>query len=114
MTATGYAAANVGYTATAGHESAAVATWVYAACCDSYWGSTATAFTLDRPAYHHFYDSSFIAQWASESGTASYSVCFTYRASVLVVCFACDNLGSSLHFHCYGFHSASELLGASV
>ena len=60
-------AAAIGHTiAAAGHalaaaSHAAAATWVFAACCGSYWGSTATAFTLAWSDYHHFYDSSFIA-----------------------------------------------------
>jgi len=55
-----------GYTVAAGHASAVAshaiaATGVYAACCDSYWGSTAIAFTLAWSACHHFYDSNITA-----------------------------------------------------
>ena len=66
-TAASYLAADIGSTAAvAGHAlaadpHAAAATRVYAACCGSYWGSTATAFTPAWSAYHHFYDSSFTA-----------------------------------------------------
>ena len=111
-TVAGYPAVALGYPAAAAVHAAAV-TWIYVACCYCYWGSTTIAYTSARPTYHHFTDSSCIAQWASESGIASYSVCFTYRAGVLVVCFASDSLGSSLHSHCYEFHFASEFLSAS-
>ena len=115
-TVAGYSAANAGSTAAvAGHASAAaphaaVAPWIYAACSDSYWGSTATIFTLAWSASHHFYDSSFLAQWASESGTANGTVSFTYRASVLVVCFA--SVSPIVHTSSYGLHSTSEFVSA--
>ena len=52
--------------AAAGHASAAdphaaAASWIYAACCDSYWGSTATAFALAWSDYHHIDDSNITA-----------------------------------------------------
>ena len=108
----------VGHTAVVGHASAVAAdvvavTWIYAACCRYYWGCSATVYTSAQPAYHHFSDSSCTTHWASESGIASYIVCFTDRAGVLVVCFASDSPSSSLHPHCYGLHSALELFSAS-
>ena len=73
VTAASYSAADIGSTAAAGHASAtdphaAAAPWIYAACSDSYWGSTAIAFTPAWSACHHFYDSSFIAQWLQSQG----------------------------------------------
>ena len=109
LAATGFIIAAAGHAlAIASH--AAAATWVYAACCDSHWGSTATAITPAWSAYHHFYDSSFTAQWASESRTASATVSFTYRASVLVVCFA--SVSPTVHSSSYRLHSASEFVSA--
>ena len=116
--ATSYAAAAAGYTAAvAGHASAAAshaaaATWVYAACCDSYWGSTATAFAPAWSACHHFYDSSCIVQWALESGTATSTVCFTYRAGVLVVCLA--SASPAVHTSSDGLHTGSDFFAASA
>ena len=103
--------AAVGHASAAAPHAAAV-TWIYAACCDSYWGSTATAFTLDRPAYHHFYDSSFIAQRVSESGTASSIISFTYRVGVPVVCLA--SASPAVHTFSDGLHTGSDFLDASA
>ena len=64
---------------------AAAAYGLHAACCDSTWGPTATAFALASSACYHFDDSSSTAQWAPESGTASSSVCFTSCTGVPVV-----------------------------
>ena len=109
--AVGYAAANAG--ATAGHAPAAAphaatATWVYAACCDSYWGSTATAFTPACSAYHHFDDSSSIAQWASELGIASSSVCLSHSTGVSVVILASSS--PTVHTISYGLLTGSVIL----
>ena len=84
MTAAGNLAVAVGHpVVVASHASAIVVYWIHVACSDSYWGSTATAFTPDRAACHHFYDSSCTAQWASELGTTTSIVSFFYRVGVL-------------------------------
>ena len=62
--AVGYSAADTGSTAAAvGHASAAdphaaAASWIYAACCDCYWGSTIIAFAPAWSDYHYLDDSS--------------------------------------------------------
>ena len=104
-TATGHLAAATAATA---HD-LAVVTWLYATCIHCYWGCSSVDYTSDRPAcYHHCSDSSCTALWALELGKTSYSVCFTYRAGVLVVCFTIDYSGSLLYSHYYGLHSESE------
>ena len=101
-----------GHAAAAAHDPATV-TWVHAVSFLCYQCCSSVVYTSDRPAYHHFSDSSYTTQWASESVTTSYSVCFTYRAGGLVVCLTSDSSGSSLHSYCYGLHSTLELLNAS-
>jgi len=100
-----------GHAAAAAHDVAAV-TWVHAAHFLCYWGRSSTDYTSVRPACHHFSDSSCIAQWASELGTASYSVCFTYRVGVPVVCLVSDSLGSTVHTATYRRHTDSEFVDA--
>ena len=56
--AAGYLGADSDSTVAAADPYAAAASWIYAACSDSYWGSTATASALAWSAYHHFHDSS--------------------------------------------------------
>ena len=88
-------------------------TWLDAACIHCYWSCSSAVYTLDRLAcYHHSSDSSCIAQWASESGTTSYLVCFTYRVGVPVVCFTSDSPGSAFHTATYGLHIGSEFVDA--
>ena len=58
---------------------------IHAACSESHWGPTATTFALDWLACYHYDDSSSTAQWASESGIASSSVCFSHSIGVPVV-----------------------------
>jgi len=66
-TAASYSVADAGSTvAVADHASAvdphaAVAPWIYAACCDCYWGSIVTAFALAWSDCHYLDDSSIIA-----------------------------------------------------
>ena len=109
MTAAGDLAAAAGHASAAASHVAAV-TWVYAAYCDSYWGSTTIAFTLAWSACHHFYDSSFPAQWALESGTATNIVCFTYRAGVPVVFLT--GVSPTVHTSLDGLHTGSDFLVA--
>ena len=64
--AASYTSADAGSIAAACHASAvdphaAVAPWIYAACCDCYWGSTVTAFALAWSDYHYLDDSSVTA-----------------------------------------------------
>ena len=116
MTASSYSVVDTGsIAAVASHASAvdphvAAASWIYAACGDGYWGSTATAFAPAWSDYHHFYDSSFTAQWASESGTASDTVSFTYRAGVPVVRFASGS--PAVHSIIDGLHTGIDIVAA--
>ena len=116
--AAGYSAADTGSTAAAaGHAStadphAAAASWIYAACSDSYWGSTATAYAPAWSVCHHFHDSSVTAQWASELGTATSAVCFSYRAGVLVLCFA--STSPVVHTFLDGLHTGWDILATSA
>jgi hypothetical protein len=87
---------------------AAAAYGIYAACSNSTWGPTATAFALDCSAYHHYDDSSSTAQWASESGTASSSVCFTPNTCVPVIVLASGS--PTVHSISDGLHTGSVIL----
>ena len=110
------AAAGLGsIVAAAGHASAAdthaaAAPWLYAACSDSHWGSTATTSALAWSDCYYFDDSSITAQWASELGTTTSTVCFTYRAGLLVVCFA--RVSPVVHTTPDGLHTGTDVVAA--
>ena len=87
---------------------AAVAFGIHAACSDSHWGPTAIAFILDWLACYHYDDSGSTAQWASESGTASSSVCFSPSTGVPVVILASGS--PVVHTTSDGLHTGSVTL----
>ena len=87
---------------------AAAAYGIHAACSDSSWGPTATAFTPDCSVCHHYDDSSSTTQWAPESGTASSSVCFTPSTGVSVVILASGS--PAVHTTSDGLHTGTVIL----
>ena len=87
---------------------AAAAHGLYAACSDSTWGPTATAFALACSACHHYDDSSSTAQWASELGIASSSVCFTHSSGVPVVVLTSGS--PAVHAFSDGLHTRAVIL----
>jgi hypothetical protein len=92
----------------------AAVTWLHAACLHCYRGRSLVALARDRSTCHHYSsDSSCTAQWASESGTASSSVCLTSRAGVSMVCFTRDRVGSVLYSFSHGLYSYSVHFSAS-
>ena len=86
----------------------AAAYGIYAACSNSTWGSTVTAFNLACSACHHYDDSSSIAQWALELGTASSSICFTHSSGVPVVVLTSGS--PAVHTISYGLLIGSVIL----
>ena len=100
------AAAAVDASAAVTHAAAAFG--IHAACSDSHWGPTAIVFAPDWSACYHYDDSSSTAQWASELGIASSSVCFSYSTGVLVVILASGS--PTVHTISYGLHVGSVTL----
>ena len=87
---------------------AAAAFGIHAACSDSHWGPTATTFTPYWSACYHYDNSSSTAQWASESGTASSSVCFSHSTGVPVVILTSGS--PVVHTISYGLHTGPVTL----
>ena len=105
--------AAVGHVATTASYSIAVS-WFHAACFFGYRDCSSPAHVAARSScYYYPSDSSYRAQWASESGIVGCTVCLIYQAGILVVCFTRDRAGLALHSYSHGLHSYSVHVSAS-
>jgi hypothetical protein len=88
--------------------------WLHVACSHCYRSCSlpahvATCFSSD----YYPSDSSSIAQWASKSGTASCTVCFTPLVGFAVACFTRDRVDSGFLSNSHGLHSYSVRVSTS-